>query len=233
MTPTETDFEKEFLNNIVATADDDSIPYQGVAYERSAVKYAHVNLKEYLEERGLADTEIAQADEKFYSLLPPGSFVAGGAVARWVCDGGTVPSDVDVFFSNGETLEKAYESLKAAGYSEDPSSHVPLGVRQLKPPTGTHQLPIQLICIGFFPEGIEQVVDGFDFTVCQFGIDVATRELVYNPASPIDYAKRWLLNHRCEGDIASNKRLAKYIAKGFKPVGKTLERAIELRIVKP
>jgi hypothetical protein len=213
--------------NQVKKSVDDSIPYQGVRYDRSDVKFVHLPLVPYLKDRGL---KLDEQMEAVIGNMPAGTFIAGGSVAALVnarpepatyTGAMLTPSDIDLFFANQEACDAAIKLLAFAGKEVNG----PDGVRMFTPREGSGGLPIQAIVIEWFPDGIDSVLDSFDFTVTHFGIDVLSKELVFNPVAPFDYGHRRLLNHRCEGDEASKKRLLKYIAKGFKPVGETLHRA--------
>ncbi len=215
--------------NKVKQGVDDTIPYRGVKYERSDVKFAHVPLVAYLKDRGLKPDEQMEA---LIENMPAGTFIAGGSVATLVNDqeaegvfAKVRSSDIDLFFANQEACDAACKMLAFAG-KEVLGAGIPDGVRMFRPREEFgNSLPVQAIVIEWFPEGIEYVLDSFDFTVTHFGIDVAAKELVFNPVAPLDFATRRLLNHRFEGDESSKKRLTKYIGKGFNPVGETEARA--------
>lgn len=211
---------------IEATEVAEPIPYQGIKYERSPLKFAHVPLAGYLEERGI---ELPEQLQTLIKHMPPGTFIAGGSVAAFVnaqpagdSYSRIIPHDIDLFFDSPEAYEKTVALLGFAYTRVTDPKVVPEGVAMFAPNIAqTSWLPVQAINIAFFTTGIEEVLDGFDFTVTHFGIDVCTKELVFNPVAPLDYANRRLLNHRLEGDEASNKRIAKYIGKGFSPAGRT------------
>lgn len=204
---------------------DDHIPYQGVKYDRSDVRFAHVPLMSYLKDREL---KLPEQMEALIENMPAGTFIAGGSVATLMNDQsaeGTYakmyPSDIDLFFANQEAADAAIKLLEFAGKEVQG----PEGVRMFAPRADGGGLPVQAITIEWFPNGIEEVLDSFDFTVTHFGIDTAAKELVFNPVAPLDFTARRLLNHRVEGDEWAKKRLAKYIGKGLHPVGETAVRA--------
>ncbi len=217
-----------------AVGEADPIPYQSVKYARSDVKFVHLSLATYLEERRL---KLGDQMRALVENMPAGTFIAGGSVAALVNPQpiptgylGPVlaPADIDLFFANPTAFEGAVKLLSFV-YKEMTGPRVPDGVRMFQHPIAGY-LDVQAINIAWFTDGIEAVLDGFDFTATHFGIDVLAKELVFNPVAPLDYGHRRLLNHRFEGDEASKRRIAKYLAKGFHPVGATLQRAKECGI---
>lgn len=216
--------EAQFL---AAQEDQDPIPYQGSKYERSGVVFTHLSLENYLNERELKLPEQLSA---LLTHMPPGTYIAGGAVAGFIC-GTNLASDIDLFFHNETAFNEAVKLLSFAG-KEQHGEHIPPGARAFAPPEGREGLVIQAINFQWF-EDLETVLDSFDFTATMFGIDVEKKELVFAADAALDYQARRLLNHHCEGDDASRKRLAKYITKGFTPVGFTLRRALTLGLWKP
>ncbi len=202
--------------------DDTPVPYQGVKYERSDVAYTRVNLFKYLGDRNLV---LPPQLQFLVKNLPAGAFIAGGAVAALAT--GNLrgrPADIDIFFSCEEALALARRLMRGHG-REVEGPQVPAGVIQVEP---AGEATVQLISFGSFFPSAEEVVDGFDFTCTQFAVDVFSRELVFNPNGLLDYARGLLLNHRFEGDEAAAKRIKKYLAKGFRPVGYTETRARQL-----
>jgi hypothetical protein len=163
--------------------------------------------------------------------MPNGTYIAGGSVAAAIC--GALPNaagDVDLFFHDAEAHSTATRLLRFAG-KQVIGPQVPEGVEMFEPRQDSEGLPIQTINIQWF-ENIEQLIDGFDFTCCQFGIDVGKKELVFNPVSVTDYTRGLLLNHRYEKSERLNKRIAKYMQKMFIPVGVTKKIAQELGLWK-
>lgn len=216
--------EAQFL---AAQEDKDPIPYQGTKYERSDVEFVHLPLLDFLEDR---DGKLSDQFDALLRFMPAGTYIAGGSVASLMCGSG-LASDIDLFFRDEAAFNEATKLL-AFGGKEEHGPHVPEGVRMFVPQPGREGLAIQAINIAYFVD-IEDLLDGFDFTATMFGIDVEKKELVFNPAAVFDYHTRRLLNHRSEGDDASRKRLAKYIAKGFTPAGETMRRALAFGLWKP
>lgn len=202
------------------------IDYQGIKYERSGVRFAHVPLGS-LAEHDISDKDI----DALVSILPAGAFIAGGAVASLVCEGDLRrASDIDIFLQHQSAFVLTVAALALSGYKRVENPSVPNGVVQFELEHDSVTLVVQVINIAWFPGGIEEVLDGFDFVCTQFGIDVGAGELVFNPLAPVDYASDLLVAHRSENDESAAKRLRKYIAKGFWPTGATLVRARALGI---
>jgi hypothetical protein len=252
----------EFKSKLVGVEDDsnDLIPYQGVAYGRSDLKFTHLPFVDFFKQRDISPpSQLIQ----LMDAMPDGTYIAGGFVA-WMLmrtpgasssygGFGMLPKDIDLFFRDHDAYATATKLLsfgyRKMSYDE---KGVPDGVEAFEPKgyegfdfSSVSMLPtlaavesfeerdriVQAINIAFFADGIEQVLDGFDFTVTHFGIDVGKRELVFNPDAPFDYAARRLLNHRMESDESATKRIRKYINKGFAPVGETKKKALALKLI--
>lgn len=212
----------------VASEDPNAFPppidYNGQRYVRSEVMYARTNLVEYMADRRLV---IPGSIKALIDHMPGGTFIAGGSVAELACAAEFSPKDVDLYFRDEETYKQAVKLLGFAG-KEVEGPQVPGGVRMFTGPHGS--APIQAINIAWYDD-LEQVLDAFDFTVCQFGLDCQTGTLMWNPVAPLDYMHRRLVTHRDEDRERTKKRITRYIAKGFNPVGETLARAMALGVI--
>lgn len=205
--------------------------------KRSQVKYAHMPLEE-LYKRGFGGKQLSL----LLDTLPPHVVIAGGYPAALFNQDVTLAADVDLFFTDsafsaGENLSETVSRLLGAGYIPSEASKEMINLYgtvqrgdklnkeafvQLVPGEaiinqcgGEPTLPVQAIKICWF-DSAEHVIDSFDFTAIQFGIDVGKKELVYNPVAPMDYAQRQLVIHNRESDARLEKRIEKYVAKGFK-----------------
>ena len=80
--------------------------------------------------------------------------------------------------------------------------------------THPKRLPIQLLKLHWYTSA-EHVIDSFDFTVAQFAIEVDTGDLVANPISFLDLARKRLVLHRMQWPSSTLRRMVKYSKKGY------------------
>jgi hypothetical protein len=205
-------------------------PYQGIKYKRSDLQFIRIPLDTFASSLGIS---VEPQVSFLLEHLPAGAVIAGGSVAAWACNpprgGGTKPSDIDIFFA-GEKAQEVY--LQTVGFLETryarmEGTGIPSGVTMFRG-DGDH-LNVQAVHFDYYDDA-ETVLDGFDFTVCQFGIDVGTRTFIFNPVAFSDYVRRRLVSHRYEGDCSYTKRLYKYVSKGFIPIGDVLAQAVRLQV---
>ena len=79
------------------------------------------------------------------------------------------------------------------------------------------RLPIQLIKLAWYTDA-EHVIDSFDLTVAQFAVQImreGNAELVANPISFIDLARKRLVLHRMQFPSSTLRRVIKYSKKGY------------------
>ena len=79
------------------------------------------------------------------------------------------------------------------------------------------RLPIQLIKLAWYTDA-EHVIDSFDLTVAQFAVQITNSgeaELVANPISFIDLARKRLVLHRMQFPSSTLRRVIKYSKKGY------------------
>ncbi len=152
---------------------------------------------------------------RFYnaiSVIKPnfdGPWLAGGSIRRMI-DGDTTQSDYDVFFASRIQLHlwldriKIHDNIIKIDERQDNTTIV------LK--EGEHTFEIQAIHVAFY-NNIEQVIDSFDFTICQFATNGT--QLYTGKYSLYDLGKKRLVVHRITYPIASMRRMIKYTKQGF------------------
>jgi hypothetical protein len=207
--------------------------YEDGKYPRTDTKFARLPLS-VLDERGIHSPQF----NLLLKALPAGTVIAGGYPASLVGPEKQA-ADIDLFFLSASAFRDTVEVLVGYGYEAVKADPRVMGAYALKfgkaldecpliqfaPPFASEGLPVQVIKISWY-ESAEHVIDNFDFTCTQFAVDVAKKELVFNPVSFIDLAQKRLVLHRTESPESVRKRVGKYIAKGFHAHGATLANII-------
>jgi len=173
-------------------------------------------------------------------LMVPGSFIAGGCFTNPVAGLDSV-KDIDVFFSSQEAVDlfvKGFLSRKKEVFSkhyyydngrtdggEYSNKKVGPSIATLVPLVGG--LPeIQIIAIGFYND-CAHVVDHFDFTVCQMGMDHEGAVWYSDEFFEDVRSKTFRLNF-VEDAKRLKRRVARYEEKGFTPHPSVLEKLEDL-----
>lgn len=140
--------------------------------------------------------------------LPPlaedGPWVCGGLLRRAFI-GQAFDSDVDMFFGYGEQLDATKAWLERMGF-------VAVNTSQFNIMYVRGDLKIQLIHFEYF-DSLEQVLDSFDFTICQFGFDGSNVYTTQNALTDL-LGKKLVLNKLTYG-VNTVRRLIKYTNQGF------------------
>lgn len=197
--------------------------------ERTDVQYARLPYNNVLGDRGIENRLL----DSLYVALPDGAIIAGGFMTAIVQETKDA-TDIDVFFTSESAFKEAFDRLQKGAehgsydeecwaikdYKLDPSIGVDnkddtrmSGLRYVKFVHPTRP-PIQLIKLVWY-ESAEHVIDSFDLTVAQFALDVATGNLVFNPISWVDIARKRLVLHRMQFPASTLRRVIKYSKKGY------------------
>ena len=180
------------------------------AKEPTGVKFARAPLedvREFATNRVLMDVvQLLETDS---------GWVAGGAFETILR--GESPKDIDVFFKGPRELLDFTNKLLANGYRRGANygSLVPgktHTIRCVELDT-TNRPPVQCIKVAWY-DSLEQVLDQFDYTVCQIGIDGA-RWVVYNPLAMEHLKTKTLSLHRAISPEGLQYRFTRYTAKGY------------------
>lgn len=142
----------------------------------------------------------------------PGTFIAGGAIRQWFV-GNEPSSDIDVF---GTSPDKLSEFINSRLIGAKPL----IDRNNLKSFEFRGQL-IQVIYFDYY-ENIHNLLDSFDFNVCQFGWDGTD---VYSTQYALTSVLRGHLGaHKITPVLAADslRRAFKYADKGYKPCLGTL-----------
>lgn len=152
--------------------------------------------------------EIAKA-------LPDG-FICGGAVRRSLMPGcSPLDSDIDMFFRDADEMIFAKDALLGMGFkqlSENSTNTTMSG--KLEIGDVFRGLKVQLIHIAYYSE-VKDVLDSFDFTICQFGYDSNTRQFWFSSVAMIDLMSKRIVVHKVTYAVSTVRRLMKYAKQGY------------------
>ncbi len=134
-----------------------------------------------------------------------GPWCVGGAVRRTIKGEFEVKSDYDIAFASHADVTKADAALIEDGYKL--KWHNKMCQTYVK-----DKRTVQLL-IGTFYKTIEDCLETFDFTVCQFGYD--GEDLVYSPLALYDLGRSALVPNKITFAVASLRRMLKYKEQGY------------------
>lgn len=161
------------------------------------------------------DTEFAESDlglllAQLPAVGPSGPWLAGGALRRSLIGQG-LDSDFDFFFRDADQLTAFTADLEALGLLKvrETEHHV-----QYKGYIAavTRQVDIQCIRFKYYTDA-RDVIDSFDFTICQFAYDGENLEC--GEFSLWDLGRKRLAIHRITYPVATLRRVLKYTSQGF------------------
>lgn len=140
-------------------------------------------------------------------------WIAGGAIRQWFNDG-ELMTDIDVFGKNQESLDNFISEKLWAAEKISEQNH-------LSSFSLNGQL-VQVIKYDYY-DSIHNLLDSFDFTVCQFAWDGKT---VYSTeAAIVSVLRKHLRVHQITKELAADslRRAFKYQRKGYIPCLGTLK----------
>lgn len=157
------------------------------------------NLTEWSTRYGLDEHPLHKILERFGY-----HWIAGGAVRAFL-ENRPITTDVDFFFNNPQE------------YEEFVSTHAIDPVKQRHVVTWKDTIDgveykIQAIKIGYY-ESMEECLDSFDYSICQFGIDRDV--IVAGEFSLWDLARKRLVLNKITYGVATVRRMLKYAKQGF------------------
>jgi hypothetical protein len=164
-------------------------------------------------------------DSEFFKILKQiphidedGPWVAGGSVWKSI-EQIPLTCDVDIFFKSAQQCEQWYRKLLSLPYvhrivSDAKSNQYNTTLKYHIYDKGYNKtITLQLISFKFF-NNIQELLDGFDFTVCQFGFD--GRKLYSGDTSFDDLRNREIIFNNVLDNVATGIHLEKYTKIGFK-----------------
>jgi hypothetical protein len=166
--------------------------------------------------------------KRLLNLIKPnmelGPWIAGGAGLRWYQGLTTDSSDIDVWFRNRIQFEQVFNTLTSyerhfalvckTGNAVTLRFIIPIEDRTTDQPYPDH-FDVQLISKQFFSSP-EDIIDYFDFTICQVVTD--GDQVMIGPRTHHDIKHKIL---RFNGDVNSTlavRRFTKYLCRGYRPV---------------
>lgn len=171
----------------------------------------HYKLEDFVERYDLGG---ADKFKTIMAALPPvgqdGPWLCGGALRR-LLRGDALDSDWDFFFKDRAQFEAFDAAIrKVPKHTVITSEHAnTYGVPvkdQGKP------VKVQAVKIAYY-QTLADVLDSFDFSICQFGYDGA--ELQCAPFALFDLARSRLAVHKITFATASVRRMLKYQTQGY------------------
>lgn len=157
-------------------------------------------------------------DQDIVKLIDPeitnGPWIAGGAVLNWYNNEPVNESDIDVFFQDLTQFDVTFGKIMSTGSSTivySTENAVTIHVRN-KQSMGLRR--VQLIRKAWFKTA-EEVIDRFDFTVCQLATDGYNLVLGERTAEDIKSKTLALVKMPPHNDIV--KRIIKYVSYGYTP----------------
>jgi hypothetical protein len=149
--------------------------------------------------------------------IDKGPWLAGGAVRKFYLGQKIDYSDWDFWFSSPEQFDHARNLVVALGCSEVYSTDNAVSYKYYE---GTDTHNIQLIRRRFF-NSAEEIIDGFDFTVCQLVTD--GRRIKVGPETILDIKSKTL--RLAQKSLPSHivPRMVKYMVYGYRPATELLE----------
>lgn len=174
------------------------------------------NLNKFIEDRANKESKDYKLFIDVLSAYTPEikdyGWLAGGAIRRLVV-GDKMDSDFDFFFKNKEKFDEFYIGIKGDKNIEmvkeaKNENNLQLVVNILGPDGLIHENIIyQLINISYY-ERVEDLLESFDFTLCQFATDGDS--LYCGDTALFDSARRRIVVNKITYPVASLRRILKY-----------------------
>ncbi len=152
------------------------------------------------------------------SIDTDGPWVAGGSVWKSI-ENIPLECDIDVFFKSDRQCEKWFRTLLSLPYahrivSDPKSNQYNTSLKYHIHYKGYNKtITLQLVSFRFF-DNIKALLDGFDFTACQFGFDGQT--LYTGDTSLGDLRNREIIFNNVLDNVATGIHVEKYTKIGFK-----------------
>lgn len=164
------------------------------------------------------DSVVVKLAEYFKLDIEKGPWLAGGAVLKSYLGQPMGLSDLDIWFANRAQFEQVQKLVSDLGCSRVYSTENADSYKYYSLDLGTYS--IQLIKRKFFDKP-EQIINQFDFTVCQLVTD-GIRTIVGPTTIPDIRARRLQLSR---GLVAESviPRMIKYMVYGYRPTPELLE----------
>jgi hypothetical protein len=169
-------------------------------------------------DRNLIPGKFGSSLAEYLNLdLDKGPWLAGGAVRKFYLGQPLNQSDWDFWFSSQEQFNQAKEAILALGVTEVYSTDNAISYKFYEP-DGVHVL--QIIRRRFF-DSAEDIINSFDFTVCQLVTD--GRKMTVGSQTIPDIKNRVL--RLTSNQVPSHivPRMIKYMVYGYRPCSTLIE----------
>lgn len=172
------------------------------------------NLQEFLSrstDKILDELELQKVLSMLPSVTKEGPWLGGGALRRLVLGQDALESDLDFFFASDMqrlTFEAGLLGLDTKEIKRtDHHTEFAVFIPSIKK-------TVRIQCIHFlYYNNAAEVVDSFDFTVCQLAYDGT--KLTVGDYTLWDLARKRLALHRLTYGLSTVRRLLKYTKQGF------------------
>lgn len=166
-----------------------------------------------------SSTVLVKALKRVPELAEAGPWIAGGAV-RNTLTGNSLDSDWDFFFADEAQSEKFEDGLSEMGAkllskTDMNSTYVlPSDIPEGTEGDGVYlpEMKIQVIKFKYY-KSAEEVIDSFDFTLCQFAYD--GQSITVSPFALWDVSRKKLVPAQLSFAASSLRRMIKYARKGY------------------
>jgi hypothetical protein len=169
--------------------------------------------------------QFINSSSEFFTILKhlpaidsDGPWVAGGSVWKSV-ENIPLECDIDVFFKSDRQCEKWFRTLLSLPYAHRIVSDPKFNQYNTSLKYHVHHkgynktITLQLVSFRFF-DNIKALLDGFDFTACQFGFD--GNSLYTGDTSLEDLRNREIIFNNVLDNVATGIHIEKYTKIGFK-----------------
>ena len=161
-------------------------------------------------DRDFGDTTLGQLLLSLPDLSSAGPWLAGGALRRTLL-AQEPSSDLDFFFRDADQLLAFAASLEFAGMTKTRETEHHVEYRGKVGDSGIDRI-VQLIRFSFYSTA-QQVIDSFDYTICQFVFDGTV--LTVGDYALWDLGRKRLAIHKIRYPLATMRRMIKYTSQGF------------------
>lgn len=179
------------------------------------------NAQDFVERSGEWPEWFTTIADKF-SPSADGPWMAGGAIRNLVTQQPHT-TDFDYFFKNQEQLNQWRADVEKIGAIKVFETENSISY--------TYQnITLQAVKIQFYTS-LEEVIDSFDFTICQFGYDGS--QFVIGNYSLCDTFRKRLVLHKLTYPVPTIRRLIKYTKQGYYACAGSMQSILEAVVQNP
>jgi hypothetical protein len=156
-------------------------------------------------------------------------WLGGGALRRPILKQDTIgESDFDFFFETeaGYTSFLAFVVSLGFKVKKEMPSNITLTCTIKGDKDLVAEIVFQLIRIAYYPTA-EELFQSFDFTLCQFAMELGTDTLLCGDTALYDVARKRIVLNKITYPVASMRRIIKYTNQGFYACGGFLKEFLQ------